>query len=128
VAAADTGDAGLVPAHGDFSPRNILVGGGRLALIDWDRFQAADRARDVAYFGTSTWVHGLRRRERPSWSSLEWAVDEYERATGHVFDERRLRFHVAAGLLRSAFSLVHLWPREAAFVPAIVAETLRRLA
>ena len=53
-------DAELVPCHGDFSPRNVLVGATRNAVIDWDRLQLADPARDVAYFGTWCWVQGLR--------------------------------------------------------------------
>jgi aminoglycoside phosphotransferase (APT) family kinase protein len=127
VAVEDPGDGPLVPSHGDFSARNVLVGPRRLAVIDWDRFQAADPARDVVHFGTSSWANALRRGERPSWAPLEWAVEEYERVTHYVFDQRALRFNVAAGLLRSAFSFVHLWPAQAALVPVVTAEALRRL-
>src|SRR5262245_62100876 len=51
----------LVPSHGDFSLRNILAAPDRLVLIDWDRFQANEPARDVAYIGASCWVAALRR-------------------------------------------------------------------
>src|SRR5919108_2233009 len=56
-------DSELVPSHGDFSPRNVLVAGDRLAGINWGRFQFGDPAGGVAYFGISGWRAGLQRGE-----------------------------------------------------------------
>ena len=92
-------DAELVPCHGDFSPRNVLVGDARLALIDWDRLQLADPARDVAYFGTWCWVQGLRSGVN-DWSVLDRAVASYQSRRPEVELTSRIGFHVAAGLAR----------------------------
>ena len=64
-------DTELVPSHGDFSPRNVLVAPDRFVLIDWDRFQFADPARDVVYFGISTWLPRLRRGRLPNRDLLD---------------------------------------------------------
>src|SRR5712691_4004736 len=44
-------DLEIVPCHGDFSPRNVLVGPDRVVLIDWDRFQRADPTLDLTSMG-----------------------------------------------------------------------------
>jgi phosphotransferase family enzyme len=36
-----------VPAHGSFRPGQVLLGGGEVALIDWDGYCQAEPARDV---------------------------------------------------------------------------------
>lgn len=121
-------DSELVPSHGDFSARNILVGQDRLALIDWDRFQGADPARDVAYLGVWAWVATLREGRSPDWRVLERAVSVYGTLRPLAAVESRLDFYVAAGLVRIAHSLVRLWPEDAHLVPQLAAEALRRLA
>ncbi len=125
--AARAHDTELVPSHGDFSARNILVGPNRLALIDWDRFQWADPARDVAYNGAYSWVSALQRGDRPEWLELKRAVAVYESVRPGVVLEPQLGFHVAAGLMRLACSLVELWPHEAHLVPELAAEARRHL-
>lgn len=125
--AAHATDGDLVPCHGDFSPRNVLVGWKRLALIDWDRFQLADPARDVAYFGTSCWVGRLRRGREGDWSALDLSVAAYLALRPACRIADRLDFHVIAGLLRIADGLLVLWPDEAHLVPRLTAEALRRL-
>jgi len=120
-------DAELVPCHGDFSPRNVLVGNARHALIDWDRLQLADPARDVAYFGTWCWAQGLRTG-LDDWRVLDRVVKIYRTLRPEVELAPRLGFHIAAALARIAHGLVELWPAEAHVVPRITAEALRRLA
>jgi len=120
-------DAELVPCHGDFSPRNVLVGKARHALIDWDRLQLADPARDVAYFGAWCWAQGLRSG-LDDWRVLDCAVRTYGVLRPEVELAPRLGFHIAAALARIAHGLVELWPAEARVVPRITAEALRRLA
>jgi Ser/Thr protein kinase RdoA (MazF antagonist) len=116
----------LVPSHGDFSPRNVLVGPDRSVLIDWDRFQLADPARDVAYFGTWCWVDRLRRGETRSWSVLEDAAAAYEALRPESDIASRLAFHVAAGLVRIAEGLVTLWTEDAHLAPLLLEEALSR--
>lgn len=116
----------LVPCHGDFSPRNVLVGPDDSVLIDWDRFQLAEPARDVAYFGTWCWVGRLRRGESPSWSVLEESVSAYEALRPKAAIAEKLDFHVAAGLVRIAEGLVTLWTDDAHLAPLLLEEALSR--
>jgi hypothetical protein len=120
-------DSELVPGHGDFSPRNVLAGGERMVIIDWDRFQQADPARDVAYFGTFSWRADLRRGRWPNRKGLKQVVQAYCVARPGAELEKQMPFHVAAGLVRTAASLVQLWPQEAWLVPALAKAALREL-
>ncbi|MEP6471624.1 MAG: phosphotransferase, partial [Acidobacteriota bacterium] len=120
-------DSTLVPCHGDFSPRNVLVSPGRSALIDWDRFQLADPARDIAHFGAWCWAERVRRGEKPSWSVLDRAVTAYDALRPSARIRERLGFHVAAALVRASESLILHSPEDALVVPALAAEALRRL-
>lgn len=121
------GDTELVPSHGDFSPRNVLAGGERMALIDWERFQLADPARDVAYFGTWGWLEVMRRGRKPNNDLLRRAVAVYESARPTARLHKQIKFHVAASLMRRACSLVELWPAQAYLVPALVRIALHEL-
>ena len=125
--AAALEDPELVPCHGDFTPRNVLVGADGLALIDWDRLQRADPARDLAYFGAWCWTWALRQRRPAHWSVLDRVVAKYDSLRPGASIEARLGFHVAAGLMRIAYGLVTLWPDDAHLVPQLAAEALRRL-
>lgn len=128
IAAARVKEAELVPSHGDFSPRNVLVvGPERLALIDWDRLQLADPARDVAYFGTSDWADWLRRGRAPNRDRLERAVEVYQAARPEVRLKRSLSWHVAAGCVRRAASVLELWPDQAWLAPAWLRTAQREL-
>ena len=95
-------DGALVCAHGDFSPRNLLCSPTGLRLIDFDRAQAADPLRDVAYWGCWAWTTLLLAGSRPSWEIGEAFLDAYagHRSVGPV--RARLAAHRAAGLLRIA--------------------------
>jgi hypothetical protein len=117
----------LVPSHGDFSPRNVLVGEGRLALIDLDRFQMADPTRDLAYMGTWNWPEALRRGRWPDRSLLERAMEIYVAERPNASIKKAMSFHIAAGLIRRAHSLVTLWPNEAWLVPALAQAAMREL-
>lgn len=119
-------DTELVPCHGDFSPRNVLVAHSRHVLIDWDRFQLAAPERDVAYFGAWCWVRGLRSGSG-DWSALERSVEAYRTLRPEADLASRLGFHVAAALARIASDIVELAPAEADLVPRIAAEALRRM-
>lgn len=120
-------DAELVPSHGDFSPRNVLAGGGRMAIIDWERFQLADPARDVAYFATWSWMEVLKRGRMPDNKLLKRALDVYTAARPTAHLKKRLPFHVAAGLMRRACSLIELWPEQSYLVGPLVRVALQQL-
>lgn len=117
---------GLVPGHGDFSPRNVLVVTERSVLIDWDRFQLTDPARDVAYFGAWCWVSRLRRGDTTSWSVLEDAAAAYAALRPDADVASRLDFHVAAGLVRIAEGLLTLWKEDAHLARRVLEEALSR--
>jgi hypothetical protein len=120
-------DTELVPSHGDFSARNILVGADRVAFIDWDRFQWADPARDLVYIGTWSWAWALRRSEHADWSVLDRALSVYCSLRPRANIQKQVGFHVAAALLRISHSLLEFWPEEATWVPHLAAEALRVL-
>ena len=127
IEAHRVGDAELVPSHGDFSPRNVLAGGERMAIIDWDRFQMADPARDVAYFATWSWMEVLKRGRMPDNKLLKRAAHVYAEARPTARLKKRLPFHVAAGLMRRACSLIELWPGQSYLVGPLVRVALQQL-
>ena len=120
-------DLELLPCHGDFSPRNILVAPNRLVLIDWDRLQRADPTRDIAYIGAWCWVWALRQGRPPDWFVLDRVVDTYNSLRPEALIEARLSFHVAAGLVRIAHGPVELWREDAYLVPQLATEALYQL-
>jgi aminoglycoside phosphotransferase (APT) family kinase protein len=124
--AASIADSELKPAHGDCIPGNVLVAPDRIVLIDWDRFQSADPARDIAYFGSWYWVNAIERGAAPDWSMLGRAVRAYEAVRPGASLDKRLDFHVAAGLMRMAHFLAAVRARPE-LVPPIAAEAIRRL-
>lgn len=115
------------PSHGDFSPRNVLAHGAPFALIDWDRWQLADPARDVAYFGSYGWGEGLRRGRKPDREPLRRALHAYEAARPGARLTRALPFHLAMACLRRAASVVELWPAERWLAAPLLRCALREL-
>jgi hypothetical protein len=120
-------DHELVPNHGDCSPRNVLVTADRLVMIDWDRLQLADPARDVAYFGLWNWKQDLRQGRAPRRARLERAVEIYDQCRPVARVRRRLPFHLAAGLVRQSASIVHLWPEDVELVPTLLELAMKEL-
>lgn len=104
--------SGLVPSHGDFSIRNILVHEETLVVIDWDRFQWADPARDLAYVATSSWLASVRRGRQPNHALIKRLVRRYESVNPASKVAATMSFYIAAALLRRAASLLQLWPAE----------------
>ena len=114
----------LVVNHGDFSPRNLIVCGSDLVLIDFDRLQMADPVHDAAYFGAWLWAVDRLLGRAGSWRlgdelAHRHAAQLHERRDA---DERRgaLTFHRAVGLVRIATSWtwMHEHPEVAADVLA----------
>jgi hypothetical protein len=120
-------DEELAPSHGDFGPRNLLLVGDRLVLLDWDRLQLADPARDLALWATAHWVRALREGTSPDWSALDRAVAVYGSARGGTPPDDQLRFHLAAALMRAAHIRVELRSEDATLVPRLATEALRQL-
>jgi hypothetical protein len=126
VEAAQPSDWELVCSHGDFSPRNVLAGPARYALIDWDRLKPADPARDVAHYGAWCWLRELHRRGAADWSGLERFVAAYASRRPCALG-RRLDFHLAAALLRMVASRVELWREESYLIPRLIEEAACRV-
>jgi Phosphotransferase enzyme family len=126
VEAAQPNDLELVCSHGDFSPRNVLAGRGRYALIDWDRLKPADPARDVAHYGAWCWLRALHHHGTGDWSALERFVAIYACSRPCALGER-LDFHLAAALLRMVASRVELWREESYLIPKLIEEAARRV-
>jgi aminoglycoside phosphotransferase len=124
---AEVADRELVASHGDFSPRNVIVGPRRIALVDFDRLQLADPARDVGWFGAWSWAWALREGRTPDWTMLDRAVALYGSLRPDADLDGRIDFHVAAGLMRVAHGLVEFWRDEMHLVPMLASEALRRL-
>lgn len=127
MAAAEPVDEELVPSHGDFSARNVLVAEDRRVLIDWDRLQLANPERDVAYLAASGWVWALRGAGQWEQSILDEIPTRYRELRANPPALASFDFHVAAALMRIACGLVTLWPSDAHLVPALMREALRRL-
>jgi Phosphotransferase enzyme family len=127
VEAAEPGDGEMVCSHGDFSPRNVLAGPARYALIDWDRLKPADPARDVAHYGAWCWLRALHHRGAYDWSALERFVDAYGSLRPGAELRERLDFHVAAALLRMVASRVELWREESYLIPRLIEDAACRV-
>jgi len=126
VEAARPIDRELVCSHGDFSPRNVLAGRARYALIDWDRLKPADPARDVAHYGAWCWLRALHGSGTCDWSALSRFVAAYESLRPGAALRERLDFHLAAALLRMVASRVELWREESYLIPQLIEEAARR--
>ncbi len=101
-------DDALVVSHGDFAPRNVLLGpDGRLTLIDFDRLQLASPALDVAYWGAWIWATQRLCDTEPSWMPADQFAVYYLRCT--PFNDHSvtsgMAFYRAAALAR----IVHGW-------------------
>jgi Ser/Thr protein kinase RdoA (MazF antagonist) len=120
-------DSELVCAHGDFSPRNVLIGKDRLALIDWERLQQADPARDLAYFATWGWRERVQRGRMPDRALLRELTSAYQACRPGSRLAKQLPFHIAAGLVRMCCTVAQLWPAELYLVPALAQMARREL-
>lgn len=127
VERAQPGDRELVCSHGDFSPRNVLLGRTRYALIDWDRLKPADPARDVAHYGAWCWLRRLHADGSRDWSALWRFVAAYESLRPAAALRERLDFHLGAGLLRMVASRVELWREESYLIPQLIEEAACRV-
>jgi aminoglycoside phosphotransferase (APT) family kinase protein len=127
VERAQPRDRELVCSHGDFSPRNVLSGQTRYALIDWDRLKPADPARDVAHYGAWCWLRRLHADGRRDWSALERFVAAYESLRPGAALWQRLDYHLGAALLRMVASRVELWREESYLIPQLIEEAACRL-
>ena len=59
TAAASLGEVPVCAGHGDFGSHNIIFATGRTVTFDWDPYDIADPARDVAAFIVSLGRQGL---------------------------------------------------------------------
>ncbi len=115
LGAAAPVDEPVVLGHGDMSPRNILIDGDTLTLIDFDSLQMSGRGRDLAYLGAWTWVTDLISHGSVSWQladDLGAAADDCA-GLPHNTWRTTASFHRAAVLLRIAQRWTSLTERPA---------------
>jgi aminoglycoside phosphotransferase (APT) family kinase protein len=119
----------LVPTHGDFQPKNILVAGSRVTVIDFDRFALAHPARDLGHFVAQSTTMAAARTGSLS-TTRAWNdafLDEYRR---HAPPEALVALNVftARSLLEILYYRLVVRPvRDPGFVPAWVDECERCL-
>jgi len=127
----------LVVSHGDFSPRNILIGAdGGFTLIDFDRLQMASPSRDVEHWGSWCWAAQVLQGAEPDWADTDPFRDAYRRAARAHGAERpddagradEAAFHRATSLLRiaEAWTAFRARPAEAERVIAEARSVARR--
>ena len=97
----------LVPNHGDFSPRNVLLTSTGPALIDFDRIQMAGPGRDVQYMAAWCWVTSVMNGSRSpddAWRLGDAFEDAYLTTRPAAAKDIRVgrTFHRACGLVRIA--------------------------
>jgi aminoglycoside phosphotransferase len=91
--------------HGDFSADQVIqMADGRWGIIDLDTAGAGDYLADIGMFAAQLYQEAaLGRMTFPD--ARRWCdelVDGYQQATGQPIQQRRLRTHLAARLLRLA--------------------------
>jgi len=89
--------SGVCLIHGDFSPKNILVSGGRMVLLDAEVACWGDPAFDVAFLQAHLFLKGLHFfPQHPDWGAVAAAAwDTYRHAMSarleDGFDQRCVR-------------------------------------
>jgi len=95
-------------AHGSYSPAQLILAEGRTVTFDWDGYDVADPARDVARF-----LYALRRwalEQLGSVRALDGAADVFlktYRAVGSPEVETNLLFYKVATCLKLARTVAH---------------------
>jgi len=83
--------------HGDWSPKNILVAGGKPMVIDYEVVHFGDPAFDAAFLLNHLLLKSLRR---PVWRRRYWEVAEAFWGTAHrVVDADGVKTHLGCLLL-----------------------------
>lgn len=95
--ALDPGDPPLVPTHGDWQPRNWLVDGDEVRVIDFGRFAFRSAASDLARLSAQEW------RENPACE--EAFLDGYGGDPRHPEQWRLVRLREAIGTAVWAFQV-----------------------
>jgi len=95
-------------AHGSYSPAQLILAEGRTVTFDWDGYDVADPARDVARF-----LYALRRwalDQLGSVRALDGAAEVFlktYRAVGSPEVETNLLFYKVASCLKLARTVAH---------------------
>ena len=129
VAAAALGSNGLCAGHGSYGPAHVLLAGDRTVTIDWDGYDVADPARDVARFVVA--LKRLALGRLGSIRALDAAADVFEET--YVASVRPdvvagLPFYKAAACLQlAAYGVYHKVPHWREKVATMLDEGLRIL-
>lgn len=84
-------------AHGDFSPKNVLVGDGRLWVLDWEVAHRGDPVFDLAFLLTHLLLKAIHRPEYHR--AYRRCADAFLDAYGPVEDDAYLAAHIGCLLL-----------------------------
>jgi aminoglycoside phosphotransferase (APT) family kinase protein len=87
----------LALVHGDFSPKNVLVGSGRVWVLDWEVAHVGDPIFDVAFLTTHLILKALHRpREAVAYRAV---FDAFIQSYGDFGSQRDLNQNVGCLLL-----------------------------
>jgi Ser/Thr protein kinase RdoA (MazF antagonist) len=109
--------APVVTVHGDFSADQVVIdAAGTAGLVDLDAVGAGEAEADLA--GAVAALHSAAVRDAAAGGDIDGTVDALRAGYRRHVDERRLRLHTAAGLLRRAVDPFRRcrprWPEEVA--------------
>jgi aminoglycoside phosphotransferase (APT) family kinase protein len=95
---------GLAPAHGDYHPHNVFIGsGGRVTVIDLDKFSLRSPTFDVAYYLAQTACIGFWSKRSFAWTlpHRQRFLDAYQEYGGVKLAPEALAAPMAATLLQA---------------------------
>jgi len=111
-----------VPSHGDFHPKNVLLGSGFTTVIDYDHFALRESAHDVGYC-IGQWLVMSRLRTGRFGPGARQALafwSAFERYADTPWD--RVAVHVARTFVQT---LAYLLVTKATFDSAVWVESIR---
>lgn len=87
--------------HGDYRNGNMIVGPeGVRAVLDWEAAHIGDPAEDLSWFCAPSWRFGNLDQPAGGVGSKETFFQVYERESGCMLDQQRLRFWDVFSILR----------------------------
>ena len=96
--------ASLNLVHGDLHHGQLLIGEGKVGVIDFDRVHGGDALEDVGNFCAQLWLGPRDGRRWEFEPAREQFIDCYERARQARIDRARVSTWMALSLFRSALT------------------------
>jgi hypothetical protein len=113
--------------HAGFCPREVLVGGDGVAIVDVDNFHNGDPAHDVGNFIADLRWQGLLLgwSEEKARSSIQTFLSAYRQAIPSEL-RQRIDFYYRLFLLRRACRVARRpWPKGQALLGSLIAEVFK---